>query len=90
MEPREERRQHDTRQSLVEMVASIQRDTGEIKTALFGPVGQPGMGFVPKTEKRLDNHGTRLSKLETRILLWAGALTILVPIGVLAAEHYLK
>ena len=86
----EERRQHDTRQSLVEMVASIQRDTGEIKTALFGPVGQPNMGFVPKTEKRLDNHGTRISKLEMRILLWAGALTVIIPLAGWAANHFLK
>ena len=85
-----ERRDSETRQSLCEMVAEIRQDTGEIKTALFGPQGQPEMGFVAQTKDRLDNHGGRLGKLETRVLLWAGALSVLVPGLAWAANHYLK
>ena len=86
----EERRDNETRQSLFEMVAEIRQDTGEIKTALFGPKGQSEMGFVAQTKDRLDNHGGRLGKLETRVLLWAGALSVLAPTVAWAAAHYLK
>jgi len=46
----------------------LKRDTAEIKTALFGPESQPWMGFISRTELRLD-------KVETR--MWAGLVGVI-------------
>jgi len=51
-----EERRHDTestRTSLHQLVSEIHADTKEMKTALFGPEGQPEMGFVRQTNERL-------------------------------------
>jgi hypothetical protein len=52
-----EERRHDTestRTSLHQLVSEIHADTKEMKTALFGPEGQPAMGFVQQTNDRLN------------------------------------
>ena len=85
-----ERRDEPERQSLIEMVAAIRKDTAEIKTALFGPEGQAWMGFIPRTDIRLGEHDTRIAGIEKRMWVWIGALTILIPATVAAVEHYLR
>ena len=85
-----ERRDESARQSLIDIVGEIKRDTGEIRTALFGPQGQEWMGFIPRTEVKLGEHETRMLSIEKRIWIWIGALAVLVPATVAAVEHYLK
>lgn len=77
----QERRLRDdsryTRQSMFEMVADIQKKTGETHVALFGPPGQPDMGFVNQTNERLRNHGGRIGTMEKRLWSWGGAVGVI-------------
>lgn len=70
----------ENRDSLVQMVEEIRRDTGEIKVALFGLPEQPYMGFIPRVENTLLDHGIRLTGLEKRVWAWIGVVFIVFPI----------
>lgn len=74
--------------------AEVNRKTGEMYTALFGPASMPHMGFIPRTDNRLDeldNPKTgRVRMIEKRMWLWIGALSVLVPASVWGLEKLLR
>lgn len=89
-----ERRDGEVRNELLEAVEQIRRDTSEIKTALFGIPGQEYLAHIPRTERRLgeldDPQTGRVTKIERRILIWIGAMSIVGPMAALAVNYIFR
>lgn len=84
-----EQRQEETRDTLMEMVKGIQSDVADIKGALFGPVSQPWMGFIPQTQSKIDKLEDRTAIIERRVFIWLGVLAVLAPVATLLVQRYI-
>jgi len=89
-----ERRDEETRNELLETVKAIDARTSRMEVALFGPAGQEWMGHINRTEVRLADldhpQNGRVAKIERRILIWIGAMSIVGPTAALAVNYLLR
>lgn len=89
-----DRRDEEVRTKLLDTVNAIDRRTSRMEIALFGPDGQGWMGHINRTEIRLagldDPQTGRVAKIERRILLWIGAMSIIGPAAALAVNYWMR
>lgn len=89
----EDMRDNDNRKTVAEMVAAIDRRTARTEEFLFGHPGQEYNAWIPRTDRRLDDLDAkdgRVTKVENRLLIWAGALTIVAPAAAYVVSRFLK
>ena len=90
----EDQRNDAMRKSVAEAVRDIDVRTGRTDVFFFGPPGQEYNGWIARTDRRLDDLDNpqrgRVTKIERRILLWIGAMSIIGPTAALVVNYWMR
>lgn len=90
----DEQRNGELRKTVADAVRDIDTRTARTDTFFFGPPGQEYNGWIARTDRRLDDLDNpqtgRVSKIERRILLWIGAMSVIGPSAALLINYYLR
>ena len=90
----DQRNNEGMRKTVAEAIRDIDMRTGRTDIFFFGPPGQEYNGWIARTDRRLDDLDRpkegRVAKLEDRMLLWIGAMSIIGPGAALLINYWLR